>query len=213
MARTLCTDCEKPLKACLCSFITAINNQINVVILQHPNEVNQSKGTVPLIANALTQCTVVVGDDFLHNDTVNQLISHYGKRCLLLYPSENAVTLHDYVTNIHDVKAVDYVENVDDLCLLVLDGTWKKTYRMYMQSSNLHSLTQLTLPDTIEGQYHIRKTKKAHALSTLEACYYCLTILEGNDENNEAKYLPLIENFKKFNDFQLSFRPPEHLER
>lgn len=223
MARKLCQQCEKPINVCLCSFITDIHNHVKLVILQHPNEVNQSKGTVPLLSHALSDCKVIVGDDFSNNDEVNQLIEHYQQHCVLLYPQDKAITASEYIDNIianktlntkgkHsddldvniDVNAEDILQHI---CLFVLDGTWKKTYRMFMQSTNLHSLTQLTLPENIEGQYHIRKTKKAHALSTLEACYYCLSALE----QKPAKYLPLIENFKRFNQFQLSFRPTEHI--
>lgn len=211
MARDLCQQCEKPIKACVCSFITNIHNHVKLVVLQHPNEVNQSKGTVPLISNALSNCTVIVGDDFSNNDEVNQLIQQYQQYCVLLYPQENAINVHDYIEQLNGELTGLLTPNhsvlLNKLCLFVLDGTWKKTYRMFMQSRNLHSLIQLSLPENIEGQYHIRKTKKAHALSTLEACYYCLSALE----QQPTKYSPLMENFKRFNAFQLSFRPAEHI--
>lgn len=216
MARILCKKCEKPVKACICSFITAIDNNITVVILQHPNEVNQMKATVPLIAHSLNNCQVIIGDNFSENEQVNQLIKDYQQRCVLLYPQDDAQSVCDYAKQYYATSSVENsCENDDkrtdikanELCLIVLDGTWKKTYRMYMESSNLHSLTKLSLPENITGQYHIRKTKKANALSTLEACYYCLRVLESEPD----KYLPLIDNFTRFNQFQLSFRPPEHV--
>ncbi len=41
--------------------------------------------------------------------------------------------------------------DLDNICLVILDGTWKKAYRMLMLSTNLHQLTAITLPANTKG--------------------------------------------------------------
>lgn len=197
MSRTLCPKCNKPLNACICQFVSNIDNKVKVVVLQHTSEVKQSKATVPLLANTLSNCQVFIGEDFNTHTELNTLITKYGQQCFLVYPSDNAIEITNKITA---------VQKYADICLILLDGTWKKTYLMYMLSKNLHVLPTLVLPEGIHSLYEIRSTKKDNALSTLEACYHCLITLESN----EVKYRPLIDNFIKFNQFQLSFMPKEH---
>lgn len=212
MARDLCSQCERPVIACICKFIVEIDNKTAVLVLQHPSEVTQTKGTVALLQRALSDCQVLVGENFTHNTDLNEILMRY--QALLLYPSEKAQTLQ--LTDNNNV-----VEQ-KPLLLIIIDGTWKKAYRMFMLSSNLQQLAQVCLPDNIanNGQYLIRKVAKKNALSSLEATCYALALLEGELVVSMAKrsvnesmyqidcgrYQPLLNKFSQFNQFQLSFR-------
>jgi DTW domain-containing protein YfiP len=174
-----------------------------VVLLLHPKEVNQAKGTLPLLVNSLTRSQVIIGENFTHNDELDEILQRYGEQVALLYPSEKAEAL--LVTNeeqFFTTKAKSQCK-----CLILLDATWKKAYRMYQLSSNLHAIRHFSLPENLIGQYQIRKTMKKNALSTLEACCYALNILEHNNEKLLVGNEKLLNNFVKFNQFQLSFRP------
>jgi len=193
MKRDLCQSCQKPLRACICQFFCSIDNQIKVIALQHPSEVNQNKGTLTLLKNSLSNIEVIEGEDFTENKRLNEVINHYKDTVCLLYPSEKSLNIENLSTS----------EKHKPKVIIVLDGTWKKSYKMYQLSKNLHNLPHIKLPEGCESLYQIRKTKKDNALSTLEATVLSLTLLE----NNQTKYKKLIENFVKFNQFQLSFRP------
>lgn len=207
MSRVLCQHCQRPTKACICAFITSVNNTINVVILQHPNEVNHTKGTAYLLAKSLNQCQIIVGENFSDNTELHAVLTQY--QALLLYPSERAEVLSSAVSIVEHTHKAGLAQK--EPCLIILDGTWKKAYRMLMLSKNLQALTQVCLPEVLanSGLYLIRKVAKANALSSLEACCYALALLE--DENNEGiqltRYQPLLNKFAQFNQFQLSFRP------
>ena len=228
MSRILCLSCQRPQKACICAFTTYIANEIHVVVLQHPSEVAQTKGTVALLAKSLQSCQVLVGESFDHEQSFLQVLAQY--QAVLLYPGEHAQTLNSnglvQLTKRQEKGLNSLVNdkiNTKPLCLVILDGTWKKAYRMFMLSEKLQHLPQVCLPDYLAnaGQYHIRKVAKKNALSSLEASCYALAILEQHDlaeqENiflrvspeNAGKYQPLLEKFQQFNQFQLSFRP-EH---
>ncbi|TWX71868.1 DTW domain-containing protein [Colwellia demingiae] len=235
MSRTLCPCCQRPPKACICTFIADIENDIHLVVLQHPSEVSQTKGTVALLAKSLQSCQVIVGESFDEEASFLQMMEQY--QLVLLYPGEQAQTLdqnlvmkltnHDQSNeNIETHAKSNTNTEAKPLCLLILDGTWKKAYRMFMLSTKLQQLPQVCLPDYLAntGQYLIRKVAKKNALSSLEASCYALALLEqsteqiydsaeqGNDSvpitpEHAGKYQPLLEKFQQFNQFQLSFRP------
>lgn len=209
MSRLLCSHCQRPIKACICAFTSIIDNTIPVVILQHPKEVNHSKGTVTLLAKSLKHCQIIVGENFNDNIELAQVLNQY--HTLLLYPSEQAEILS--LTAVSKLKEKEK-NNGRETCLIILDGTWKKAYKMFMLSKNLQALPQVCLPETIanNGQYLIRKVAKNNALSSLEACCYALALLETSQENDFTmqRYQPLLNKFAQFNQFQLSFRQNQH---
>ncbi|MGB1262761.1 MAG: tRNA-uridine aminocarboxypropyltransferase [Cognaticolwellia sp.] len=209
MSRVLCQQCQKPEKGCICVFSVSIGNHIRVVVLQHPSEVKQSKGTVALLQQSLANCQVLVGENFADCQILTQLLAHYDNKIALLYPSEQAVTVDfsssNHAENVRRTPLQDSQLNEIE-CIIVLDGTWKKAYRMFMLNPCLHNIAHIVLPQGIESLYQIRKTKKENALSSLEACCHALARLE----NNREKYQVLLNNFVKFNQFQQSFSPKAH---
>ncbi len=214
MARNLCTQCQRPTRACICDFIYKINNIIPVLVLQHPTEVKQVKGTVALLERSFDLCQVLVGEDFTKNTELNHLLAKHSS--VLLYPSKQAQVIPLNINGSYNKQ--QFFDNNKPPLLIILDGTWKKVYRMFMLSKNLQSLKQICLPDIVanQGQYLIRKVAKAKALSSLEATCYALSLLEGDLQKISISptnqgidcgcYQPLINKFVQFNQFQLSFR-------
>jgi len=198
MTRLLCNNCKRPKKTCICQFITKINNRIKVVVLQHPNEVSQVKGSLTLLAQSLDCCTVIVGENFCDNEQLHQILNRYKTKAYLLYPHEHATILSQ-----EGYSPEAFNINLDDTCLILIDATWKKAYRMYMLSNILHPLQKIQLPSGYQSLYEVRKTSVKNGLSTLEACCHALELLE----QDEKTYKKLISKFKLFNDFLLSFRP------
>ncbi len=232
MSRILCQQCTRPAIACICNFTCSIDNPTAVLVLQHPSEVKQSKGTVALLSRSLSHCQVLVGEDFSQHAELNSMLENY--QALLLYPSAQSQVL-SLTKNERDNAATSYdKKRQQPKLLIILDGTWKKAYRMFMLSANLQALKQVCLPDTLanSGQYLIRKVAKKNALSSLEACCFALALLEnelsenalddhqsGDNQSDEkilnnieqsvdcGIYQILINKFAQFNQFQLSFRP------
>ena len=195
MSRALCLQCQRPEKACICAFAVNVANHIDVLVLQHPSEVKQSKGTVTLLQQSLSSCEVIVGEDFSQCQLLTERLAYYGDKIALLYPSEQALEL--------STQSAELVKNKlsDIKCLIILDGTWKKAYRIFMLNPCLHKIKHIILPQGIASLYQIRKTKKNNALSSLEACCHALIYLENKAENYQA----LLDSFVKFNQFQQSF--------
>lgn len=196
MKRNICNTCHKPKIACICSFITPTANEVTVVILQHPKEVNHAKGTANLLLKSLRNCHVIVGESFNDNQKLQKLLEESQGQTYLLYPSDDAQVIGENVSQ-------STITNAS--CLILLDATWRKAYKMFQLSPVIQALPHLKLNDGIVGLYDIRRTSKEGALSTLEACCHALSAIESDSE----KYQPLLNSFVQFNHFQLSFRPSQ----
>ncbi|WP_448549259.1 tRNA-uridine aminocarboxypropyltransferase [Thalassotalea fusca] len=190
MTRRYCNVCCRPEVSCICQFTVEVNNNVHVVVLQHTSEVKQSKGSVTLLSLSLNNCTCIVGEDFQANALFKDVLLKYQGKIALLYPSEQAELINDTLKSMHDIQ-----------CVIVLDGTWKKAYKMYQLNPLLHTLPHIKLPDEFESLYAIRKTTKKGGLSSLEACCHTLNVLDGQID----KYEPLLERFKAFNTYLSSF--------
>lgn len=199
MSRNYCNQCLKPEISCICKFMVQTENTVDVIILQHPSEVKQSKATVPLLMGSLNSCHLFIGENFEKDEMLHALLRKYSNKIVLLYPSENAQTITDY----NEISSAVGVKDNDVRCIVLLDGTWKKAYRLFQLNTFLHDLQHLALSENYVGQYQIRKTKKSGALSTLEACCYALSAIE----NCSDRYTALLDNFVAFNQFQQRFIP------
>lgn len=199
--RLHCTRCLRPKSTCICCWITPTNNAVEVVVLQHPLEVTNPKGSARLLCLSLAHSTLVVGETFLEADLqalINEpLLSPNGvpsmpKRAMLLYPDTPADPNLPVAVPPPLVPA--YLTDPDRLRLIVLDGTWRKSRKMLYLNPLLQRLPRLALSDTGGSNYRIRKAHKPDQLSTLEATCAALAQIHGGT----APYQPLLSAFDGF---------------
>ncbi|KXF81392.1 tRNA-uridine aminocarboxypropyltransferase [Enterovibrio coralii] len=197
-ASRYCEQCGKAKKACICSLITQIDSDIPVVVLQHPSEVNQPIGTARILSLSLPHCTLIVGEDFTDNDSLNALLNNGDVDFALLYPADTATPISSWSSPAKKARGI-----------ILLDGTWRKAFKMYQLSSNLQALPCVMLDEGAMGNYRIRKSPKEGGLSTVEAGFHALSALSGNED----KYQPLIDAFNGMIEFQIKQMPPGVFER
>ncbi len=193
--RSQCPNCNKALKACICAQIKTIDSEIELIILQHPNEAKNPIGTARILDLSLPNCQIIIGEDFTHNETLNEILSSETRDCYLLYPSEESTI----VTALCDDRDEAAIRTKRITCIL-LDSTWRKAYRMYQVSSNLHRLPALRLEAEVPSQYKIRQSSKAGGLSTVEAGYLLLSALDKQPD----KYQSLLSAFNYMIDYQIA---------
>ncbi|MDF2153583.1 DTW domain-containing protein [Vibrio sp. CAU 1672] len=195
-----CSQCGKSHKACICQWIVPLANEVELIILQHPSEEHRPLGTARILNLALKNCICLVGEDFSLHAQLNQLLADEIYQHYVLYPSEHSVC----VTSL----ARGDSQPAQKMRLILLDGTWKKAYKMWQLSTNLHQLATVRLPDNLQGHYTIRKAPSANSLSTVEAGFHALTLLEpGRD------FTPLLSAFEHMIEFQIAQMPPGVFER
>ena len=187
--RPFCQQCNKALLACICGFILPINNQYFLHVLQDPSEQNKAIGTARILDLSLSQVKVTVGEHFnpLDFDLDNTF---------LVFPEEQA-------DSIQSLRKQQRINN--DSHFIILDGSWKKAYKLLMSNPFLQALPKVVINTADKSEYRIRKSPKEGGLSTVEAGYYLLSELE----NNNDKFVPLLDAFIKMIDFQIQSMPTE----
>lgn len=203
--RLICTACLRPQSACICRWITPVEHAVEVLILQHPLEVDNPKGSARLLHLSLPGSRLVTGEVF---DDLPALLAdspdHWGasgsaKLNLLLYPE----TPHNQPPgNTPGQLAPGALDDPARLRLVVLDGTWRKSLKMLYANPLLQELPRLALQDVGASHYLIRKAHRPDQLSTLEATCAALAQLQ----DGAGPLQPLLAAFDGFVAQQMCFQ-------
>lgn len=197
--RARCPTCLRAVSSCICRWIAPVAHAVDVLILQHPLEVHNAKGSARLLHLSLPNSRMLTGEQFAP-DILAELLTD--KHTVLLYPD----TPGDRSLGIAPPPALDPAILLDParLRLVVLDATWRKSRKMLYLNPSLQQLPRLPLRDTPASHYLIRKAHAPDQLSTLEATCYALMQLE----QDASRFVPLITAFDGFVAQQLSYVMP-----
>ncbi len=182
-----------------------------MLILQHPREVAQSKGSARLLHLSLPHSRLVTGEVFDVHACLAQMdaaleggIQSQNPRLprhnILLYPSPESGQTYD--TSIPPPLVSAGLQAPSQLRLIVLDGTWRKSRKMLYLNPPLQQLPRLSLQGLPASQYMIRKAHRPGQLSTFEATCAALAQLEGDPDKCE----PLLKAFDGFVAQQSGYR-------
>ncbi|KAB8064126.1 tRNA-uridine aminocarboxypropyltransferase [Janthinobacterium violaceinigrum] len=197
--RVRCQVCLRAAASCICRWVAPLAHTVDVLILQHPLEVHNAKGSARLLHLSLPNSQLLTGEHFAPA-TLAALLAD--KHNVLLYPD----TPGDRSLGIAPPPALAPAVLLDParLRLVVLDGTWRKSRKMLYLNPQLQQLPRLPLRDTPASHYLIRKAHAPDQLSTLEATCYALMQLE----QDTSRFVPLIAAFDGFVAQQLSYVMP-----
>lgn len=156
----------------------AVDNQVAVLILQHPLETAEAKGSARLLQLGLRDCVTLVGEQF-EAQQLKQALYEGARQPVLLYPDAGPA-----------LPAVAPAA----LRLVVLDATWRKSRKLLLLNPLLAGLPRVQLDAVPASRYAIRKAHAPHQLSTLEASCLALAQLEGRP----TAYGPLLDGFERF---------------
>ena len=187
--RAMCAACLRPQSACICALVVPTPHTTDVLILQHPLEVNHAKNTARLLHLSLPGSRLVVGEVF--DDVQLQALVPHGNIAVLLYPPIPAGQVPHATSGPSDTTQLAPASQVT---LVVLDATWRKSRKMLHTSPALQRLPRLALSDLPPSAYAIRKAHAPGQLSTLEATCAALAQLEGTPEH----FAPVVAAFKSF---------------
>lgn len=191
--RAFCSNCLKASSACICATIKSIDNVHCLHILQDPSEEKKALGTARILKLSLTNVQLTIGDTFNENDF--DLNNSY-----LLFPSEDAIPANQLI------ERVDFNKNSQ---FILLDGSWKKVYKLLMSNPFLQALPKVTINVDTKSNYRLRKSPREDGFSTVEAGYYLLSQLESSAD----KFMPLLKSFEYMIDYQISQMPDDIYQR
>ncbi|HEY0893998.1 MAG TPA: tRNA-uridine aminocarboxypropyltransferase, partial [Cellvibrio sp.] len=188
---------------CICPLINPITNQVEILILQHPDEAPNAKNTAGLLHLSLKNSQLKIGEQFDTEDLDRWLFADQ-KRPLLLYPE---ITEYQALglTSPQPLPTLNPAPP-HQLRLVIIDGTWRKSRKMLYLNRALQSLPRMMLTETPASIYKIRKAHSENQLSTLEASCYALRQLEQQQVN----YAPLLTAMSLFVAQQSAFVPPNY---
>ncbi|GCL63080.1 DTW domain-containing protein [Rubrivivax pictus] len=170
------------MPACLCAWVRPIANRLPLLVLQHPQEAAQAKGSLRLLGLSLSACRVQVGDSF-DPAALTAWLGPPGSS-LLLYPDAPGAP----------PRPADALPQPAQLVLL--DGTWRQARALLRRHPALQALPRWALPAVAPSRYRIRRAQQPAQRSTLEAACTAL----GQLEDRPAHYAPLLAAFSGWVD-------------
>jgi len=191
LTRHYCPTCRYPLDTCLCAHVQPIYPQTQLLILQHPSEVEHKKNSVRVLSLVVPDTQVYVGetqDDFA---VLQSELARCDKPIYLVYPSQQSVSVET-----QPIPA--------DCVLLLIDGTWRKAFKILQLNPWLAQYPAVHLAEGYESRYKIRKSSRSDSLSTQEASAYMLSALDAG-----LDIQPLIEVFELMVDLRIKAMPPD----
>ena len=212
-SRPRCPHCHRALRTCICSLAQAVAHQAEVLILMHPMEVHEAKGTGHLLHLCLPHSRVMVGEEFdaaeleaaLHGSWTSWADTDGAPRhSLLLYPD---TAEQDAALGLAAASPLPlpWPQPPERLRLVVIDGTWRKSRKMLYLNPALQALPRLPLRDVQDSGYAIRKAHLPGQLSSFEAAALALAQLHNWTADGPVN-ATLHAVFKQFVAQQLQLR-------
>jgi len=185
--RALCTRCARPQRNCICALVQRVDCAAEVLILQHPLEVHEAKGTARLLHLCLARSRLEIGEQFDAQQLQDWLQQDWqgdagapAPRSVLLYPE----SAPDPALPLAPAPALpaEWRQAPARLRLVVIDGTWRKSRKMLFRNPLLQQLPRLALHELPASRYAIRRAHRPGQLSTLEATACALAQLEPHNQ-------------------------------
>jgi len=155
-----CLRCLLRREVCLCDRIPRIETSVRFVIVQHIVERLRTSNTGRLAALALPNSEILEYGGLTPLDESRLP----GPDTWLLYPSPTGESA------------------TPPKRIIVLDGTWKQSRKMYARLDALRSLPCLALPSAGDHVVRLRQPPRPDGMSTIEAMAAALGRLEGPEK-------------------------------
>ncbi|MDT7833738.1 tRNA-uridine aminocarboxypropyltransferase [Aquabacterium sp. OR-4] len=192
--RTACPGCLRARCVCHCLARPGLPWQgpVALLLLQHPREQREAKGTARLLHQAVAGSRLLVGEQWARApaDEGAAAPAPGGRHDILLYPA----TPGDAALPAPPPLPPAWLADPARLRLVVIDGTWRKSRRMLYQSPWLQGLPRLALAAPPPSRYRIRRARGEGQLSTFEAALLALAQLAPAHDPGSALW-PVFEAF------------------
>jgi len=184
-----CTGCWKPTSLCVCAEVRPLANQLEVLILQHPQETKNPLSTTRLLSASLKNCThriglcwrslsqALGGRPALASEWVVLFVGAKKEKAKL--PPESPFSIL--------TKGKKAVDSAQIRGIVILDGNWKQSKTLWWRNPWLLKLPRIVLNPEFGSQYgEIRRQPRKGNLSSIEAAAFCLQSLGENSEVSDS---------------------------
>lgn len=168
--REVCERCDRPPVACYCHLIQQHSNRWPVHIVQHAAEQSHARGTALIAQLSLTaHATYTV----LDRESFAGTAIPSADSAVLIYPDDQP---NDAQQNIR------CLQGLPPRPLIFVDGTWRKSKAIVLNSPYLRSLPRYTVTPSESPRYRVRKAARPDFYSILESIVTALTTLEQTED-------------------------------
>lgn len=182
-----CERCGLLPETCICEELTRTPSTVATTFVVHYQEWKKPTNTAKLAALLLADnCQVLLrgAPDVEHSRAAEERIDALDQTSgLVLYPSEDAVSLRELVER-------DGPEKWRRATLIVPDGTWSQSRRVVRRQVSLQKLPHVKLGEH-KSMYQLRRGSEPGLLCTLEAVGFALAELDPSFDL--AAYLAVFE--------------------
>ncbi|KMT64758.1 tRNA-uridine aminocarboxypropyltransferase [Catenovulum maritimum] len=159
-----CPQCFIAEYNCVCKWRPATQSKLDVILIMHSDEILKPTNTGRLISDLLPDnCFTFEWSRTQISPRLLDLLNDETRLCLLVYPTDT-----NKVAELTPEMSKQ-VELGKTLTLVVLDGTWRQSKKMYNQSDWLQVLPSIDLNIENASKYLMRKAPEASQLSTAQA--------------------------------------------
>ena len=194
-----CQRCGKPPSLCVCADIAPIENRIEVVILQHPQEQDAALGTARLTALHLKRARLRIGLSWpslapllgRQVDPRRWAVLYLGSaRAAELAPGREIVLLDRKGAARSDQDAA--LAEIEGI--VILDGSWSQAKALWWRNPWMLKCRRVVLGPRRPSRYgKLRREPRREGLSTIEATALLLSRLEDKPEIERS----LVQTFER----------------
>jgi len=156
-----CPVCKVGETFCICSAQPSIKLPFELTVLSNPEEFIKPTNTARLIRNACPSVEITEWKRKEPPEGLIQQIHSLEVHPYVLYPADNATTF---------AEAGFYPQKKGKgIRIILLDGTWKQSRKMYNHSEYLKNIPALRIETETRSVYRLRRQSNPQRLSTIEA--------------------------------------------
>jgi DTW domain-containing protein YfiP len=194
-----CERCGKPAALCVCETIVPLDNRIQVLILQHPQEQDRALGTARLTVRHFRHAILKVG---LSWPSLTKILGRPAdpQRWAILYlGSAKAAALAPDREVVMLNRKGEPERNQDALLrdiegVVLLDGNWSQAKALWWRNAWMLKCRRVILGPARPSRYgQLRREPRSDGLSTIEAAAMLVSRLENRPEIEAA----LTASFEK----------------
>lgn len=173
-----CSVCGVGESFCICSIQPTVKLPFQLTILSNPEEFIKPTNTAKLLKNSYSETDII---EWKRKEPPLNLIESLKDQKIhpyVLYPANNALTFDE----------IDFsnFKKGSKIRIILLDGTWKQSRKMYNHSDYLQNLPALKLVTETKSQYQLRNQRGLGRLSTIESVIETLKLFK---DHHNAKML------------------------
>ncbi|MDR3375836.1 MAG: DTW domain-containing protein [Ancalomicrobiaceae bacterium] len=187
-----CPHCGKPPALCICAEVSEIDNRIEVLILQHPQEQDKTLGSARLAAHQLKKAKFKIGLSWpslskalgREVDPKRWGILHLGSITGKDFPDGRDIAAF----NAKGVALADQKAALKGLeGVVIFDGTWAQAKTLWWRNPWVLKARRIALKPAAPSLYgRLRKEPRREGLSSIEAAGLVLSRLEGRPDIDAA---------------------------